>query len=241
MFGLRVQIRKQQKDHSELIEDYRTKQQQRVLQQQPTAPPMMPAGAAPIPQTLLSQPLVPMQPHPGGPAPTRLPNVPPGWTPGGGAPGVIGQRVPPLLPPQMPPALPNAPQAPPHTQTPPTMVPSLGAPPAGFTAGPRGPTGGANGAAGDGAANAPQVIYLPVISASKCSSLHKISENSEYSTNTVHLQVKFDDNNPFSEGFQERERRERLREQQERQRVQLMQEVKQLTQQEVPTYTVLLM
>ncbi|XP_035533246.1 histone-lysine N-methyltransferase 2C-like, partial [Morone saxatilis] len=39
------------------------------------------------------------------------------------------------------------------------------------------------------------------------------------------LQVNFDDNNPFSEGFQERERRERLREQQERQRVQLMQEV----------------
>lgn len=38
--------------------------------------------------------------------------------------------------------------------------------------------------------------------------------------------MKFDDNNPFSEGFQERERRERLREQQERQRVQLMQEVK---------------
>lgn len=37
--------------------------------------------------------------------------------------------------------------------------------------------------------------------------------------------MKFDDNNPFSEGFQERERRERLREQQERQRVQLMQEV----------------
>lgn len=41
-----------------------------------------------------------------------------------------------------------------------------------------------------------------------------------------HLQVNFDDNNPFSEGFQERERRERLREQQERQRVQLLQEVK---------------
>ncbi|XP_069047073.1 histone-lysine N-methyltransferase 2C isoform X5 [Lepisosteus oculatus] len=37
--------------------------------------------------------------------------------------------------------------------------------------------------------------------------------------------VKFDDNNPFSEGFQERERKERLREQQERQRIQLMQEV----------------
>ncbi len=37
--------------------------------------------------------------------------------------------------------------------------------------------------------------------------------------------VKFDDNNPFSEGFLEREHRERLREQQEKQRVQLMQEV----------------
>lgn len=37
--------------------------------------------------------------------------------------------------------------------------------------------------------------------------------------------VEFDDNNPFSEGFQERERKERLREQQERQRIQLMQEV----------------
>lgn len=44
-------------------------------------------------------------------------------------------------------------------------------------------------------------------------------------TSVCPLQVKFDDNNPFSEGFQERERRERLREQQERQRVQLMQEV----------------
>lgn len=39
-------------------------------------------------------------------------------------------------------------------------------------------------------------------------------------------QVNYDDNNPFSEGFQERERRERLREQQERQRVQLLQEVR---------------
>lgn len=39
------------------------------------------------------------------------------------------------------------------------------------------------------------------------------------------LQVNYDDNNPFSEGFQERERRERLREQHERERVQLLQEV----------------
>ncbi|XP_051970833.1 histone-lysine N-methyltransferase 2C-like [Xyrauchen texanus] len=37
--------------------------------------------------------------------------------------------------------------------------------------------------------------------------------------------MKFDDNNPFSEGFLEREHRERLREQQEKQRIQLMQEV----------------
>lgn len=37
--------------------------------------------------------------------------------------------------------------------------------------------------------------------------------------------VEFEDNNPFSESFQERERKERLREQQERQRIQLMQEV----------------
>ncbi|XP_068091998.1 histone-lysine N-methyltransferase 2C isoform X4 [Hyperolius riggenbachi] len=37
--------------------------------------------------------------------------------------------------------------------------------------------------------------------------------------------VEFDDTNPFSESYQERERKERLRAQQERQRVQLMQEV----------------
>ncbi|GAA6231360.1 histone-lysine N-methyltransferase 2C-like isoform X3, partial [Lates japonicus] len=187
------QIRKQQKDHAELIEDYRTKQQQRALQQPPAAPPIMPTGAPPIPQTLLSQPMGPMQPHPGGSGPACVSNVPPGWTPGGGAPGAMGQRMPHHLPHQMTPTMANAPQASPHSQTPPVMVPSLTAPTAGFSAGPRGPTGGANGAAADAAAPTPQ--------------------------------VKFDDNNPFSEGFQERERRERLREQQERQRVQLMQEV----------------
>nr|XP_029131590.1 LOW QUALITY PROTEIN: histone-lysine N-methyltransferase 2C-like [Labrus bergylta] len=179
------QIRKQQKDHTELIEDYRTKQQHRALTQ-PAGPPTMPAGGPPVPQTLLPQPMVSIQPQPGGPTPTRLPNVPPGWTPGSGASGVMAQRMPPHLPRQMPPNLPITPQAPTHTPTPP-MVPGLRAPTAGFTAGPQGPPG----AAGDGASR----------------------------------QVKFDDNNPFSEGFQERERRERLREQQERQRVQLMQEV----------------
>ncbi|XP_031616289.2 histone-lysine N-methyltransferase 2C isoform X5 [Oreochromis aureus] len=178
------QIRKQQKDHAELIEDYRTKHPQRGLQQQP---------APSLPQKLLSQPIVPLQPHPGGPAPAHLPNVPPAWTPGGGAPGVMGQRMPPHLPLQLPAGLPNTPQVPPHTQAPSAMVPGLAAQTAGFTAASRGPAGGPNGATVDGAGPAPQ--------------------------------VKFDDNNPFSEGFQERERRERLREQQERQRVQLMQEV----------------
>lgn len=132
-----VQIRKQQKDHAELIEDYRSKQQQqRALQ--PAAP-------------LLSQPPASMQPRPGGPAPARAPNVTPGWPPGARAPGVMAQRMPPHLPPQMPPALPNTPPAPPHTQSPPVMLPGLTAPTAGFPAGPRGPTSGPSGAAGDGA------------------------------------------------------------------------------------------
>lgn len=113
-----------------------------------------------MPQTLLSQPMVAMQAHPGGPTPGRVTNIPPGWTPGGMAPGLIAQRMPPHLPPQMPPALPNAPQAPPHTQTPAAIVPGLAAPTAGFTAGPRGPTGGPNGAAGDGAAPPRQVTHL---------------------------------------------------------------------------------
>ncbi|KAG8009692.1 Histone-lysine N-methyltransferase 2C [Nibea albiflora] len=145
------QIRKQQKDHAELIEDYRTKQQQqRALQQQPAAPPMIPAGAPP-------QPIVAMQPHPGGPTPACVPNVPPGWSPGGVAPGVIRQRMPLHLPPQMPPA---PTQTRPHTQTPPAMVPGLAAQTVAFTAGPRGPAGGPNGAAGDGAAPRQQRLEL---------------------------------------------------------------------------------
>ncbi|XP_055363689.1 LOW QUALITY PROTEIN: histone-lysine N-methyltransferase 2C-like [Betta splendens] len=179
------QIRKQQKDHAELIEEYRAKHQEprALVQQQPAAPPIMTAGAPAVPGSLLPQPLVPMLPRQGDPSAIHIPNVSPGWTTGSGAPGVIGQR----MPPQIAPALPNSPQAP--TQTPPAMVTGLTTPKAGFTAEPRGP----NGAAVEGAPAIPQ--------------------------------VKFDDNNPFSEGFQERERRERLREQQERQRVQLMQEV----------------
>ncbi|XP_023805952.1 histone-lysine N-methyltransferase 2C isoform X3 [Oryzias latipes] len=168
------QIRKQQKDHTELIEDYKNKQQR-------------PLPLPETPQKTLPQPLAPIPPHQGGPTQSRLPNASPGWNPGAGPPRPVGQRMPLHLPPQMTPRLPNNPQ------TASTMVPPLTPPTAAFTAGPRGPAGGLGGTSGDGTAPTPQ--------------------------------VKFDDNNPFSEGFQERERRERLREQQERQRVQLMQEV----------------
>ncbi|XP_056155239.1 histone-lysine N-methyltransferase 2C [Lampris incognitus] len=192
------QIRKQQKEHAELIEDYRNQQQQQraLLQQQPHTP-LMPPAAPPMVQTLLPQNTVPMQPQPGGPTPARIPNIPPAWTPGAGHPEGSGQRLPPNLPPQMPPVRPNAPQ--PLTQNPAAMVPSLAAPPTSFPPPVPGPEDGdSSGAAGAGV---------------------------RVCGTTAAPQVKFDDNNPFSEGFQERERRERLREQQERQRVQLMQEV----------------
>uniref|UniRef100_A0A8C2FJX8 Histone-lysine N-methyltransferase 2C n=1 Tax=Cyprinus carpio TaxID=7962 RepID=A0A8C2FJX8_CYPCA len=150
------QIRKQQKEHAELIEEYRVKQQQQQQHLQPgvmgpmkampgQAPGMMPVGP-PVGQPMMGSGLLMQQPHFG--KPTHMPSVP-GWHPISAGP--MGEpRMPPHLPPQMP--LPN----PTHSSAP---------------------------------------------------------------------HVKFDDNNPFSEGFQERERRERLREQQEKQRVQLMQEV----------------
>ncbi|XP_060778551.1 histone-lysine N-methyltransferase 2C isoform X9 [Neoarius graeffei] len=174
------QIRKQQKEHAELIEEYRVKQQHsmqssmmnpmQAMPGMPGQPPgMMPGGLH------MGQPMMgPMQSHPGQPNPTRMPNMP-GWHPGGPGP-IGGSRIPSHMPPQMPPANPGQP---PQAQQPPAMVPpgQPGSVPVGHGVG----------------------------------------------GTTPH--VKFDDNNPFSEGFQERERRERLREQQERQRVQLMQEV----------------
>ncbi|XP_047667134.1 histone-lysine N-methyltransferase 2C isoform X10 [Tachysurus fulvidraco] len=175
------QIRKQQKEHAELIEEYRVKQQQQQHSMQssimtpvqampgmPSQPPgMMPGGLH------MGQPMIgPMQSHPGQPNPNRITNMP-GWHPGGPGP-IGGSRIPSHMPPQMPPANPGQP---PQTQPPP-MVP---------------PGQPGNVPVSHGVGGAPH--------------------------------VKFDDNNPFSEGFQERERRERLREQQERQRVQLMQEV----------------
>lgn len=90
------QIRKQQKNHTELIEDYRSKQQ-RALHQPPTGkPPMM--------HQKVSQPA-------GAPAQPHASSISAGWPSGGGAPGVFAQRGPPL-------ALPTAPQAPSHSQAP---------------------------------------------------------------------------------------------------------------------------
>ncbi|XP_045077482.1 histone-lysine N-methyltransferase 2C [Coregonus clupeaformis] len=203
------QIRKQQKDHAELIEEYRVKQQQQ--QQQPSLQaPMMPgmppmtgmlAQAAPmmlrgppLGQPMMG-PMMTMQTHPGQPNLACMPNMP-GWHPGG-APGPMGDpgpkipaQMPPASPAQLPqPQLPPQVQLPPQPQPPPSMVPGVKATPAGKGAGAQGASGGNGGGGGNS------------------------------------LAVKFDDNNPFSEGFQERERRDRLREQQERQRVQLMQEV----------------
>lgn len=160
---LSFQIRKQQKEHAELIEDYRIKQQQCAL-----APPAVLPGVPPPPA--MGQPSFPMVPQPlqphaavlsGHSSPARMPGLP-GWQP-----------------PSAPAHLPLNPRMqPPVAQLP--MKPCTPAPGAVPSASPQG--------------GPPP-------------------------------RVEFDDNNPFSEGFQERERKERLREQQERQRIQLMQEV----------------
>ncbi|XP_077954733.1 histone-lysine N-methyltransferase 2C isoform X12 [Gasterosteus aculeatus] len=180
------QIRKQQKEHAELIEEYRVKQQQNNMT--PVLPGMHPmpgpAGMVPSGPPNVQPPLNPimqMPLHPGPPNPPPCnPNPPPGWHPGAPMP-MAGPGMPPIMHPQVPVGNPGQPHQmpigniPQHSQMP--VDPQ--APPA--------PPGGVKPVQGGG--------------------------------------VKFDDNNPFSEGFQERERRERLREQQERQRVQLMHEV----------------
>ncbi|KAM4687610.1 histone-lysine N-methyltransferase 2C [Discoglossus pictus] len=157
------QIRKQQKEHTELIEEYRNKQQQipvsplmpGVPPQQPLipggAPPLMNQQNFPVPQALHPQgAIIPNQP--------RMPNVP-GWQPS------------------------NTPRG----------VP----------------------------VNAPRMQHPhPDGSGPVASPLANANANPN-----ANPRVEFDDNNPFSETFQERERKERLREQQERQRIQLMQEV----------------
>ncbi|XP_053186101.1 histone-lysine N-methyltransferase 2C isoform X3 [Scomber japonicus] len=180
------QIRKQQKEHAELIEEYRVKQQQNNMTPiMPGIHPMPgPAGIVPGGPPMVQPPMNPMMQmplHPSQPnAPPRIPNPQPGWHPGAPMP-MGGPGIPPIMPPQVPVVNPG----PPH-QMPMGNIPQHSQMPV-ETQAPSAPPGGVKPMQGGG--------------------------------------VKFDDNNPFSEGFQERERRERLREQQERQRVQLMQEV----------------
>ncbi|XP_077158924.1 histone-lysine N-methyltransferase 2C isoform X5 [Paroedura picta] len=170
------QIRKQQKEHAELIEEYRIKQQQcgigphGMMPGMPSQPPIVPGGSPPA-MGQQSFPMVPQQLQhqqhtagvPGQPTQPRMPSLP-GWQPSNAAPTHIPHNAPRLQPPLT--QLPLNPVAP-------TSAPAPGA------SGQSGPP----------------------------------------------PRVEFDDNNPFSESFQERERKERLREQQERQRIQLMQEV----------------
>ncbi|XP_034744789.1 histone-lysine N-methyltransferase 2C isoform X9 [Etheostoma cragini] len=181
------QIRKQQKEHAELIEEYRVKQQQNNMTPiMPVMHPMPgPAGMVPSGPPIVQPPMNPIMqmPHHPGPQnpPTCMPNPPPGWHPGAPM-SMAGPGMPPIMPPQVP--VGNAGQ--PH-QIPMGNIPQHSQIPVDSQAPPPPAPGGIKPMQAGG--------------------------------------VKFDDNNPFSEGFQERERRERLREQQERQRVQLMQEV----------------
>ncbi|XP_041102786.1 histone-lysine N-methyltransferase 2C-like isoform X5 [Polyodon spathula] len=172
------QIRKQQKEHAELIEEYRIKQQQQgtgapaLIQGVQSQAPMVPGGPPPV-MTQQNFPILAQQmeqhlgPVPGHPIPPLMPGVP-GWHPGAPVP-MAGLRMQSQLPSHVPV---NPAQA---------LLPRE---------------------------NTPQAVAA-----------------AETSTAGNGAHVKFDDNNPFSEGFQERERKERLREQQERQRIQLMQEV----------------
>ncbi|KAM6453008.1 histone-lysine N-methyltransferase 2C isoform 8-T8 [Liasis olivaceus] len=166
------QIRKQQKEHAELIEEYRIKQQQCGMGPHsgmpgiPSQPPMVPGGSPPAmgPQNfpMVSQQLQHQQHTVGQPNQPRIPGLP-AWQP------------------------PNAPVLLSHN------APRMPAP----------------------------ITQLPVNPGTAASVL---APSSSVQSGPP-PRVEFEDNNPFSESFQERERKERLREQQERQRIQLMQEV----------------
>ncbi|XP_053116149.1 histone-lysine N-methyltransferase 2C isoform X3 [Hemicordylus capensis] len=171
------QIRKQQKEHAELIEEYRIKQQQcgmgphTMVPGMPSQSPMVPGGSPPLAVGQQNFPMASQQLQhqqhtivvPGQPNPPRMPGLPV-WQPPSAAPTHLPHTTPRMQPPMT--QLPVNPVTPTSASAPSSNVQS-GPPP----------------------------------------------------------RVEFDDNNPFSESFQERERKERLREQQERQRIQLMQEV----------------
>uniref|UniRef100_A0A8C6Y6L9 Histone-lysine N-methyltransferase 2C n=1 Tax=Naja naja TaxID=35670 RepID=A0A8C6Y6L9_NAJNA len=166
------QIRKQQKEHAELIEEYRIKQQQSGMGPHSgmpglaSQPPMIPGGSSPAMGQqnfpMISQQLQHPQHTAGQPTAPRIPGLP-SWQPPN-TPVLFSHNAP-----RMPPPIPQLPVNP---GTPASVL----APSPGVQSGPP-------------------------------------------------PRVEFEDNNPFSESFQERERKERLREQQERQRIQLMQEV----------------
>ncbi|XP_049499039.1 histone-lysine N-methyltransferase 2C isoform X4 [Panthera uncia] len=173
------QIRKQQKEHAELIEDYRIKQQQQQQQQCAMAPPPVMPGVPPqpplvpgAPPAAMSQPSFPMVPQQlqhqqhavisGHTSPARMPGLP-AWQPA---------------------------SAPAHLPLNPARI-------------------------------QPPVAQLPIRTCTPAPG----TVSSANPQSGPPPRVEFDDNNPFSESFQERERKERLREQQERQRIQLMQEV----------------
>uniref|UniRef100_A0A671RS73 [histone H3]-lysine(4) N-methyltransferase n=1 Tax=Sinocyclocheilus anshuiensis TaxID=1608454 RepID=A0A671RS73_9TELE len=176
------QIRKQQKEHAELIEEYRVNQQQQGSMQPAMMhgmPPMQPhAGMMPVGPPMnqpMMGPMMPIRLHPGQPDATSVTNTA-GWHPG-------------------------------------APVPS-------------------------GAPQMPGVMPAQVVQAQPTQPAVERPSQGQAGGESSH--VNFDDTNPFSEGFQERERKERLREQQERQRVQLMKEVERqhvkhcMEQQQVP-------
>ncbi|XP_069504025.1 histone-lysine N-methyltransferase 2C isoform X7 [Ambystoma mexicanum] len=164
------QIRKQQKEHAELIEEYRIKQQQCTVAAHAsvTAVETPPPAATESTPTLINQQNFSMvQQHsvinPGQPNPLIMPGMT-GWQSSNAPRTLIPVNVPMILQPAA--HMPKNPES-------------------------------------------PQSASVPVANAQS----------------NAPPRVEFDDNNPFSESFQERERKERLREQQERQRIQLMQEV----------------
>uniref|UniRef100_A0A4W5NYJ7 Uncharacterized protein n=1 Tax=Hucho hucho TaxID=62062 RepID=A0A4W5NYJ7_9TELE len=232
------QIRKQQKEHADLIEEYGVKQQQGGSGMPPTVMPAAVPGMPPIqggPAGIVPSgppmnhpsmnPMVQQVPiHPGQPnAPPKrmpMPNAPAGWHHGApmplGGPNMSPQfpmgnpaqqpQLPmgnlpqqhPQMPQQMPPQMPQ--QMPPQMpqQMPPQMPQQM--PP-----------------------QMPQ--QMPPQMPQQMPMENQPQPQPGVVKPPQASGLKFDDNNPFSEGFQERERRDRLREQQERQRVQLMQEV----------------
>ncbi|XP_019900094.2 histone-lysine N-methyltransferase 2C isoform X3 [Esox lucius] len=193
------QIRKQQKEHAELIEEYRVKQQQQggSCSMPPTGMPGMPAAAQGMP---------PIQ---GGPA---------GMVPSG-----------PTMNPQPPlnPMMPQGPLHPGQPNAPPQRMPIPNQ--SGWHPGAPMPMGSPN----MPPLMPPQVAMgnpgQPPQMPQQMPQQMPIENQAQPQPGGVQPPpasgLQFDDNNPFSEGFQERERRERLREQQERQRVQLMHEV----------------